>query len=149
MNDFSGNFSELAQVKVGEVERPKAHPKGHYIFKIVGPMKEYTARSKNKSMRFPLKCQAACDDVDAAALEAAGGLPEKEVQFDFWMSPDARFRFTDFGLAMGASDALNLLELAEWLVENNEPFTLENDPRQSEKDPTIWYDNWDNPAPVE
>jgi hypothetical protein len=141
------NFSELAQVKVGEVEPPKCLPEGHYIAQITGPMKQHKAQSGNVAMRFPFKLVGAGDDVDAGQLETAGGLPDKEFNMDFWMSPDARFRFTDFGKAQGASDDLNLIELAEWLVgEGNKPFLIQNKPRQSQDNPELFYNNFDNPT---
>lgn len=143
------NFADLANVKVGEVEAPKPIPEGHYTAQITGPMTQHKAKSGNVAMRFPFKLVAPGDDVDADALEAAGGLPDKEFNLDFWMSPDARFRFTDFGKAMGATDDLNLLELAEWLVAEGKPFTIEAKQETSDRDPNKTFTRFDNPAPAE
>lgn len=150
MVEAVGNFSDLAQIKANEVKKPSAHPPGHYTAQFTGPMTQNKAKSGNVSMRFPFKVVAAGDDVDADQLAAAGGLPDKTYHFDFWMSPDARYRFTDFACkAQGLSDDLNLLELAEQLVAEGKPFSIENKPRTDENDPAVSYNQWDNPAAAE
>lgn len=120
------SFAELAQVQVGTIERPKPLPEGHYQAVITGPAKEHIAKSKNLALRFPFKVVAAGEDVDAEALEAAGGLPDKEYYIDFWMSPDARWRFTEFGKAIGAvNDSMNLMEAAEAVAGCGTPFLIQ------------------------
>ena len=142
------NFSELAQVKAADVKPPVCLPEGHYVAQFSGPMKEHKAKSGNLAMRFPFKLLGPDDDVDAAQLEAAGGIPsDKEFSLDFWMSPDARFRFTDFATkAQGLSNDMNLIELAEALIAENKPFLIENKPRASEDNPELFYNNFDNPT---
>lgn len=152
MNDAPlGNFSDLANVKASEVTKPSAHPAGHYIGQWAGPMSQHkAAKTGNVAMRFPFKVVAAGDDVDADQLAAKGGLPDKVYYFDFWMSPDARYRFTDFACkSQGLSDDLNLLELAEQLLAENKPFSIENKPQTSEKDPEVSFNQWDNIAAAE
>lgn len=144
------SFAELAQVRAGDVERPKAVPQGHYICQFTGPMKEHVAKSKNTAMRFPFRPVAPGDDVDAEQLSEIGGIPDKDYYFDFWMSPDARYRFTEFCEALGANMDLNLLELAEWLASERPQFTLEAKHRfNDEKPDQPPFVDWDNPAPVE
>jgi hypothetical protein len=144
---MSSNFAELAQVRVGEVERPKPVPEGHYSAVITGPMKEHKAKSGNFAMRFPFKLSAPGDDVDTDDLQAMGGLPDKEYTIDFWMSPDARWRFTEFGKSMGASDDLNLIELAEHVATCGEPFTIEAKHRANENDENAPpFIDWTNPV---
>jgi len=140
------NFAELAQVRVGEVEKPKPLPEGHYIAQFTQPMKQHKAKSGNVAMRFAFKLVGAGDDVDQEALDSAGGLPDKEFNLDFWMSPDARYRFTDFGKAMGASDDLNLIELAEYLITENKPFTIQAKQETDSNDPEKVYTRFDNPT---
>lgn len=151
MAEALANFGDLANVTANTVERPKALPAGHYIGQFTGPMKPHkAAKSGNQAMRFSFKLIAAGDDVDQGALEAAGGLPDKEFNLDFWMSPEARYRFTDFACGeMGLSDSMNLLELAEALIAENKPFSIQNKPRQDEEKPDQWYNQWDNPASAE
>lgn len=142
----SVNFADLAQVTVGSVEPPKPLPEGHYLAQFTGPMKQHKAKSGNVAMRFPFKLVGATDDVDQDALSNAGGLPNKEFNLDFWMSPEARYRFTDFGKAMGASDDLNLLELAEWLITENQPFTIQCKQEADSQNPEKFYTRFDNPT---
>jgi hypothetical protein len=148
------DFSELAQVKGSEVKRPPTVPQGHYLGQFSGPMKQHKAKSGNVAMRFPWKLVGATDDVDAEELDAAGGIPDKEYTFDFWMSPDARYRFTEFCEAQGAPiDQLNLIELASWLIENNKPFSIQAKHRQGDDpgngQPAPVYVDWDNIAAAE
>lgn len=146
------NFSELGQVKANTVERPKPMPEGHYLAQFSGPMTEHKAgKSGNLAMRFPFKLVGAGEDVDAEELAAAGGLPtDKSFHIDFWMSPDARYRFTDFACkAQGLSDDLNLLELAEALIQENKPFSIQNKHRAKDDDPETIFNDWQNPAAAE
>jgi hypothetical protein len=140
------DFSELANVKVGDVQAPKLIPVGHYQAVITGLMKPHAAKSGNTAMRFPFKLIAAGDDVDAEELQAAGGLPDRDFSIDFWMSPDARFRFTDFGKAMGHSDQLNLIELAEALATSNDLFMIEVKHEPDSRDASKIYMRFDNPV---
>lgn len=159
-----GNFAELANVKSSDVKRPVPHPQGHYKAIITGLMTPHKAKSGNQAMRFPVKILEAGSDVDAGALSdflAAGGSVEKEITIDFWMSPDARYRFTDFTTAMGLNKGdPNLLELAEQLATSNKPFTLQakhEQPKDAQGNdrlvnddgsPATPYVRWDNPAPA-
>jgi len=143
---MSASFSELANVKVGEVERPKPIPTGHYQALITGPAKEHKAKSGNIALRFPFKLVAAGDDVDADELEAAGGLPDKEYAIDFWMSPDARFRFTEFCKSMDISEELNLIEAAEALAGSGRPFLIEAKQEASKDNPEQIFTRFDNPV---
>lgn len=144
------SFADLAQVKASTVERPKPVPEGHYVAQFTGPMKEHVAKSKNTAMRFPFRPVAPGDDVDAEQLEAAGGLPDKDFNLDFWMSPDARYRFTEFCQALGANMDLNLLELAEWLAQERPQFLIQckHEPN-NEKPEDPPFMRWDNPTAVE
>lgn len=160
MTEASVNFADLAQVKVGDVEPPKALPEGHYLAQITGPMTQHkAAKSGNVAMRFPCKILGPStdpQDVDQADYEAS--LTKKDgtqkdppaFNLDFWMSPDARYRFTDFIKAMGASDSMGLIEAAEWLVgEGNKPFLITNKHRVAEDDSGKIFNNFDNPTATE
>jgi len=126
MAEQLGDFSSLANVKTSEVKPPPVLPIGRYQAVITGMWKEHKAKSGNKAMRFPFRLVAPGDTIDAQALEEAGGLPDREYTIDFWMSPDARFRFTDFGKAMNLDEGdPNLLELAERLAGCGTPFSIE------------------------
>ena len=147
------NFSELAQVQAKDVKPPVCLPEGRYLAQFSGPMKEHKAKSGNLAMRFPFKLlgpDPRDENLTPDKIEEVGGLPDKEFTIDFWMSPDARFRFTDFATkAQGLSDDLNLIELAEQLIAENKPFSIQNKPRQSEDNPELFYNNFDNPTSAE
>lgn len=144
------SFAELAQVQVGNVEKPKPLPEGHYQAVITGPAKEHKAKSGNLALRFPFKLVAPGDDVDADSLEAAGGLPtDKEYFLDFWMSPDARWRFTEFGKAIGAvNDSMNLVEAAEAVSGSGTPFLLQAKQQASQNNPEAIFTTFDNPTAI-
>lgn len=144
---MSATFAELANVRVGDVERPKPIAVGHYSANFTGPAKEHKAKSGNVALRFPFKLTGALDDVDQDDLQAAGGVPDKEFALDFWMSPDARYRFTEFAKAMGVSEELNIIEAAEALIGAG-PFQIEAKQETDEKDPEKVYTRFDNPAPL-
>lgn len=142
------NFAELANVKVADVKPPAVYPIGHYKAIFSGLMKQHNAKSGNSAMRFPMKLIAPLDDVDVQELEKEGGLGDKDYHFDFWMSPDARFRFTDFGKAMGHSEELSLLELAEAIATSGTPFSIEvkHEPNEDPTKPPFM--RFDNPVPL-
>lgn len=157
-----GNFADLANTKVGDVEPPKVIPAGHYQVLITGLWKPHTAKSKNQAMRFPFRPIQAGDDVDMEQLAEADGLPikdsagkEREFYYDFWMSPDARYRFTDFVKSMGISDQLNLIEAAQELSNSGKPFLLEcrhEYPKDAGGNDDLTkppYLRWDNPTAIE
>jgi hypothetical protein len=148
MSDF--NFADLAQVKAADVKPPVLLPEGRYTCTFSGPMKQHKAKSGNVAMRFPFKVAAAEGDVDQGELEAAGGIPDKEFSYDFWMSPDARYRFTDFACkSQGLSDELNLIELAEGLISDGKPFSLQAKHEPNEDPDKPPYLRWDNPTAAE
>lgn len=144
-----GSFSELASVKGNQVEKPKPLPEGNYSVMITGPYKEHKAKSGNSAMRFPAKVIAPLDDVDQAALAAAGPKAlEREFAIDFWMSPDARWRFTEFAVAMGIDPELNLLEMGSELATLGTPFQMTCKQEPAQNDPSTVYARFDNPVPL-
>lgn len=139
-------FSDLAQVKVGEVERPKPYPEGKYRAVITGPATEHKAKSGNLALRFPFRPVELVEG-DEEALAAAGGIKQDRLEkIDFWMSPDARYRFTEFAKTLGASDDLNIVEAAEHVAGCGNTFLIDAKHRTSEKDPNQVFVDWDNPV---
>lgn len=149
-NSEIGSFAELGNVKANTVQKPKNLPDGHYSVLINGPFKEHKAKSGNLAMRFPLKIVQAMSDVDQEALqdEQVQKALQRDYFVDFWMSPDARWRFTDFGKAMGLSDELDILTMGEELVKLGEPFLMQGKNEQSDRDPEQFFFRLDNPAPL-
>lgn len=143
------NFEQLANVKAGEVKAPPKIPSGHYACIVAGPMVQHKAKSGNLALRFPVQLVEALSDVDAEQLEEAGGMPDKKYNLDFWMSPDARFIFTNFGLKMGHSKDLNIVELAEAIATSSDQFMVEVKTEQDQTNPDRHYTNVSNAAPLD
>lgn len=142
-----GSFADLANTKVGEVEPPKLIPTGHYEALFTKPAAETKSRQKGTlGAKFPLKLVAPTDDVDQEALAAMGGLPDKEYDFTFWLTPDSLFRLTDFGKAMGHSDELNVVELLEALGTSGDTFLVEVKHETDSRDPNKVFLRLDNPT---
>lgn len=146
-------FAGLANTKVGDIKPPVMIPVGHYQAQITGQFKEHKARtSGNVAARFPFRLIAPGDNVDASALaEALGdkGLGDKEHTIDFWMSPDALYRFTNFASAVFEVPAdAGLMEALETVGTAGTPFLIEVKHEPDQKDPTRIYLRFDNPAPL-
>lgn len=141
------DFNSLIQTSADDVKPPVTMPAGHYEAMIAGAMTPHEARSGNVAMRFPFRLTSATDDVDAEQLESVGGIPDKVFNIDFWMSPDAQYRFVDFAKSCGVeTEGRALSEIAEQLVENQTQFTIEakHEPNEDpEKPPFV---RWDSPV---
>lgn len=145
-----GSFSDLASIKGNTVEKPKNLPDGHYSVLIKGPFKEHKAKSGNFAMRFPLEIVEAMPDVDAAAFAdpQVAKAKEREYTIDFWMSVDARWRFTEFCKQMGIDDSLDLISMAEELVKQRNPFLVRGKNEADQNDPERVFFRLDDPAPL-
>lgn len=141
------DFNSLISTSAEAVKPPVLVPTGHYGAMISGPMTPHSARSGNVAMRFPIKLTEARDDVDAEMLADAGGIPDKTYNLDFWMSPDAQYRFTDFCKSCGVDISnMTLSQLAEVLVENAQDFTVEVKHEADSENPEKVYMRIDNPV---
>ena len=65
------------------------------------------------------------------------------------MSPDARYRFTEFAASMGAGEDMNIVEAAEYLAGCGRPFLIEAKQEPSQDDPEKVYTRFDNPVAAE
>lgn len=129
-----GVFDGLA-ANLGEVKDPTRMPDGHYGAMITGNFKEHKAQSGNVALRYPVKLVEAGSDIDEAELAEAGGIDDKSRNLDFWMSPDALFRFRDFAKSMGADENMSLPEAATYLAECGHIFDVELKTSPNSKDP--------------
>lgn len=142
-------FEELANIKAGDVKPPVNLPAGHYEVMVAGPATAHKAKSGNVALRFPVQILEAGDDVDQDGLQAAienRPLGERKFNMDFWMSPDARYRWTDFCRSVGVyDDELTITQLAERFVEEKPRFTAELRYEDNTEDPTKPpFPRWDN-----
>jgi hypothetical protein len=148
MTEEKLDWNTLAQTKVNEVERPPLRPQGHYVGVISG--KGETGESSKKGtlfVTFPVQISEALDDVDADELQESGGANFKG-EITFWLSPKALWMFTEFGKGMGASDELNVLELAEWLGDCGEQIVFQGTHEPNERNPDRPFFRLQNPTPL-
>lgn len=148
MTDEKLDWNTLAQTKTGDVERPPLRPQGHYVGVISG--KGETGESSKKGtlfVTFPVQVQEALEDVDEDELAASGGANYKS-EVTFWLSPKALWMFTEFGKGMGASDELNILELAEWLGDCGEQIVFQGSHEPNERNPDRPFFRLNNPVPL-
>jgi hypothetical protein len=145
-----GIFDDLANTKLNDVERPKNIPEGHYLAMFGGMWAENKAKTGNVSARFPLRLVAPQDDVDAEELAQAGGLPAQDKQkytFDFWLSPESLYRFTEFAKAMGVPDSMNLVEALEHVGTSGDTFVITVKHRPDPRNPENVYLDFSQPVP--
>ena len=88
------------------------------------------------------------DDVDADEFQASDGFNAKGYNLDFWLTPASLYRFTEFGKAMGGTDDMTVLELAEYLATCGEALVVAVGHRPDEKNPERVYLDIDNPVPL-
>lgn len=142
------DWERLAQTRTGDVERPPLKPQGHYVGVISG--RGETGESTKKGtlyVTFPVQVQEALADVDEEEIEAAGGANYTS-EVTFWLSAKALWMFTEFGKGMGASDELNVLELAEWLGDCGEQIVFQGSHEPNERNPERPFFRLQNPVPL-
>ncbi len=93
------DFSVLMNKPVEEAERPKAAPAGTYLAGIVSHEFGTSTKKGTPYCRFNFQLLAAQDDVDAEALEEAGGVEfmnKKRMRYEFYLTDDAMYRLREF-----------------------------------------------------
>lgn len=90
------NFSSILDEAPTEVNRPKPLPVGTYTF-VVGQWSVGKSSKKGTPyVEFPMRAIAADEDVDADALDEAGGLDGKTLRNTFYTTEDAIYRLDEF-----------------------------------------------------
>lgn len=104
------NFSELLNVQVDSVERPKSFPVGNYEAIIAGHEMGKSSQKETPYVRFNVKLIGPTEDVDDDLFEAAGGMEalreRKPVPLTFYLTRDALYRLREFlenGLELSCS----------------------------------------------
>lgn len=98
----SATFDAILDTPATEVERPKPLPVGTYDTVIKGmPEHGESAQKKTPFVRFTHQIVAAHEDVDAAELEAMGGIADKTIRNTYYTTPTSLYRLTDFLEALG------------------------------------------------
>lgn len=90
-------FSEILNKRSEEIERPKPLPVGTYLMMIPAPAEiKQIGKNNTDAAEFQCRVVQAMDDVDASALEAAGGIQNKTMRLTFWLTEEAAFRLKEF-----------------------------------------------------
>lgn len=91
------NFASVLNKRADDIEAPVPIPVGRYIGVVAGPA-EFKEIGKNQTPGAVLKIRLLqpMEDVDAEALAAAGGIPERTLNHTVWLSEDAEYRTKTF-----------------------------------------------------
>lgn len=91
------DFSAVLNKKVEDIEKPKPLPIGTYVC-IVDGLGEIKTVGKDETpcVNFKLKVMSPGVDVDAEALNAAGGVNNRSVRHTLWLTEDAAWRAKKF-----------------------------------------------------
>jgi hypothetical protein len=88
-------FKELLRQQTDEVERPKALAAGHYSGIIRNHEFGVSSKKQTPFVRFILVPEEETSDVEEGA-NAGSDLSKKELRKDFYITPTALYRLTDF-----------------------------------------------------
>lgn len=91
------NFSSILDEAPTEVNAPQPVPQGVYLCTIVGsPRYDKSTKKGTEYVEFTLRPISAEEDVDADALEAAGGLEGRTFRATFYLTEEAIYRLDEF-----------------------------------------------------
>lgn len=142
------DWNELANTRLGEIERPPLKPVGHYKAIFTGRAEQGNSRQKQTPQAvFPVQVLEPMQDVDADELAAAGGVPFKG-ETTFYFTPQTLWRFQEFTQGMGGTDEMNIPESLEYLGSCGEPFVLEVRHDPDRRDPSNIFLRFENPVPL-
>jgi len=91
------NFSDILDKPASGDTRPPPIPVGTYLA-IVRGLPEYfeSAKKKTPGARFTLELLQAGEDVDPDELEAMGGIQNKTLRHDIWLTDESLWRGREF-----------------------------------------------------
>lgn len=89
------NFGALLDAPSETVKRPPALPKGTYLLLVTKFEPTQSSQKKTDGIRYFFQPIQAGSDVDQTRL-AGIDLNKKELREDFWVTPDALYRLTEF-----------------------------------------------------
>lgn len=91
---MSTDFNSLLKVDASKIEKPKPLPPGTYTASIASyEFGEANNANKTPFCRVQLQPISAEADVDTTDL---GDLSKRKLRYDFWLTEDSLYRFTDF-----------------------------------------------------
>lgn len=95
-------FEDILNTPVSAVEKPKPRPVGTYVGVVV-KAPEITKVGKNETLaaKFEVKLTAPGPDVDTDALREMGGIGDRPLRFNQFLTKDALWRLKEFLSALG------------------------------------------------
>jgi len=96
MSDPTVDFNSILDTQVDEIVSKPPLPVGQYKFRIKAMEPVTSSQKKTPGIRFTIVPFEIIGDVDQELLTAAGGLGEREMRLDFWITPDAASVCKDF-----------------------------------------------------
>jgi hypothetical protein len=136
------NFSSILDKPASTIERPPALPVGTYLTVIKG-LPEYGESSKQKTpfIAFTHELISAAEDVDAEALEEAGGLRNKDgsprtLKNTYYTTEAAGWRLREFLEHVGfdfSDGKTSLRQAAEESANSQVYITIRHEPSQDGK----------------
>lgn len=88
------SFRDLLKLSAEETPRPRSLPDGHYIGPILGHEFGRSSKKQTGFVRFELRPEEACNDVDQDQLEGLN-LSDKTQRRDFYITPKALHQLSD------------------------------------------------------
>tara|TARA_R110002153_G_scaffold274298_2_gene448206 strand:- start:27415 stop:27834 length:420 start_codon:yes stop_codon:yes gene_type:complete len=133
-----------------EVEAPKATPPGTYVLAVLSTETGESQQKKTPFLRVHFSIVDAGEDVDADALEEAGGMAKvatRKLRHEFYITDDALFRLKDFMTMCGFDLAGKTLgEIVPDLVGAQVKAALI---QKANQDGTVFYTNIASFAPMD
>jgi len=111
------DLSHLLGKSIGEVEKPKPFPMGHYGWVIASFSIVESTKKKTPGVEFVCKMTEAKDDVDQDELALVKNASERSQKLTFWLTEDSLWRLKEFCVLLGITSEDDDRPLGEILPE--------------------------------
>lgn len=103
-------FSSILDTPSDQIEKPKPLPVGTYTAIVKGlPRFDKSSKKQTEFVEFTLQLTSAAEDVDADALDEAGGLQDRTIRTTYYLTENALWRLKEFIEHCGAGNASDTL----------------------------------------
>lgn len=139
-------FEDILNTPVSSVEKPKPRPVGTYVGIIAKPPTiEKVGKNETLAAKFEAKLVSPGPDVDADALRESGGIGERPVRFNMFLTKDALWRLKEFlgALGLDTEGSESIGQLLPQTVGRQAYFKIKHRPSQ---DGTELYEELDSTA---
>ena len=97
------DLSHLLGKKLGEVEKPKQFPVGHYSWLIKSFSIVESSKKKTPGIEFLCNMVEAKDDVDEDELALVKNANSRDNKLTMWLTEDSLWRVKEFMISLGIS----------------------------------------------